>query len=54
MTLGEQLLNLTLEYREVLENRKAAEEYGSDPALVGREPATIASDYEDTLRKVLR
>lgn len=48
MTIGEKLLNLTIEYSHSVEAR--AHGMGT-PA--GREPAVIAADYEAGLRELL-
>jgi len=50
MTLGEKLLNLTVEYRDSQEARASAFA-GSSPA--GREPSVIAAEYEAAITELL-
>jgi len=47
MTLGEKLLELTSEYRDV----KDAAIFDGNPG--GRKPSEIAAEYEETLRALL-
>ena len=51
MTIGERLLDLTLEYKDTLEVRALMDEI--DGSLLGREPAIIAAEYERVLRGLL-
>jgi hypothetical protein len=52
MTLGEKLLNLTVEYQAAVAARSEEwDEYGGKP--VGREPSEIAAEYEDALRALV-
>lgn len=52
MTLGEQLLNLTVEYKASKESHEDG--WPSMPGTpVGRRPEIIASEYEATLRELL-
>lgn len=54
MTLGEQLLNLTVEYHASVKSRDSRhDEYAGMGDPVGREPAEIAADYETLLRSTL-
>lgn len=50
MTLGEKLLDLTLEYRDA----KAAGDWPQHGGVaVHREPAVIAAEYEEAVRTLL-
>lgn len=51
MTLGEKLMQLTIEYQESTQNRTSWADYGGEPA--GREPSAIGVEYEETLRRFI-
>ena len=51
MTIGEKLLDLTIEYQESKAARVSWNVYGAAPA--GREPADIAADYSAAMRKLV-
>lgn len=51
MTLGEKLLNLSIEYSDTLQARALTDEI--DESLIGRDPAVIAAEYEDALRELM-
>lgn len=50
MTLGEQLLNLTVEYQQSVDVRDS--KWGTEGAPAGREPSAIAADYEQIIRSL--
>lgn len=50
MSLGEKLLNLTVEYQQSVANREDGWPLGTP---VGREPSEIAADYEIVLKELL-
>ena len=50
MTLAKRLLDLTIEYRDAVENQAHWGIYGQS---VGRTPDEIAQEYETTLRELL-
>jgi hypothetical protein len=51
MTIGEQILRLSVEYTDSVAARDAAF-YGGNP--VGREPSEIAADYEKAIFELVR
>ena len=51
MTIGEKLLNLTIEYQASLTAREWTHASGDAPA--GREPSAIGAEYESTMRELL-
>lgn len=52
MTLGEKLLNLSIEYSDTLQARALTDEI--DESLIGRDPAVIAAEYEEALRELIK
>jgi hypothetical protein len=53
MTIGEKLLNLTVEYQAAVQLREDwGQQHGEDD-LAGRTPAVIAAEYEQVLKELL-